>query len=136
MSKSVIQRFQKFIELDLLSGCWLWKGAVINGYGYFCVNGKSVRAHRFSYTHWNGDIPQELQIHHLCRNTNCVNPEHLQVVTQKTNVLLGFNPCAINARKTHCVRGHKFNNENTRIYQERRHCKTCNRLRQRISEKK
>ena len=88
MNKKEITRFQKRIELDLLEGCWLWKGGSKGktGYGSFWFKGKSGTAHQASYDHWNGKVPQGLQIDHLCRNRKCVNPAHLYLGTQKDNL--------------------------------------------------
>lgn len=73
------------------SGCWDWKlrpGS--DGYGIVCLwrNGKStyVLAHRLSYTLLVGEIPSGYQIDHLCRNRLCVNPAHLEPVTQGDNL--------------------------------------------------
>lgn len=69
-----------------------------NGYGEFFtqrVNGKvkMVHAHRFSYEVVKGKIPDGLVIDHLCRNSKCVNPDHLEPVTQKENIIRG-NLCS------------------------------------------
>ncbi len=65
-----------------------------------------------------------MTLDHLCRNKACVNPEHLEPVTQKENVLRGVGPTAINAKKTHCIRGHEFNEQNT-IFHPRTNYRTC-----------
>lgn len=125
MNRKQIQRFQKFIELDLLTGCWLWKGCLTNGYGIFKINRKNVLAHRASFVHWNGDIPQGLEIDHLCRNRICCNPKHLESVTHKENVKRG-NLGIINKSKTHCKHGHEFNKDNTIITKGgSRNCRIC-----------
>lgn len=73
----------------------------------------SKRAHRVSYETFVGPIPAGLTLDHLCRNTLCINPAHLEPVTIKENVLRGDGPTARNARKTHCDRGHAFDETNT-----------------------
>lgn len=93
-----IQRFQKLIELDLLTGCWLWKNFLNHGYGEFYINGKQDYAHRVSYQHWNGGIPKGLEIDHLCKNKNCVNPEHLETVTHAENIQ--------RSKSLYCIKGH------------------------------
>jgi hypothetical protein len=107
--------------------CWEWKGAISQGYGKMVhpVTGKDVLVHRVAWEHWRGPIPQGLTIDHLCCNTSCSNPRHLEVVTQKENVLRGRSGPAQNARKTHCKHGHEFTEENTYRWKGQRHCRTC-----------
>ena len=112
------------------NSCWEWKAAKnIGGYGSFAIGNKRFTAHRLSYASLVGEIPTHLQLDHLCRNTKCVNPRHLDPVNNKENSLRGIGPSAYNARKTHCIRGHEFNDENTRIYKyhnrTRRQCIMC-----------
>lgn len=104
------------------NGCWLWTGVENQGYG--CWNGK--KAHRVSYkiAHGSGSIPMGFVLDHLCRNTICVNPDHLEPVTHAENLRRGAN----GVLKTHCKRGHPWVPEN--IYTSpkgKRHCKVCNR---------
>ena len=124
MDKNQLNRFQKFIELDLLEGCWLWKGSCNHdGYGKFTIFYKTIAAHRVAYEHWNGSIPDGLVIDHLCRNRNCVYPGHMRIVTVKENTNAGRN---YEREKTICIRGHEFNDKNT--YQDpngSRRCKPC-----------
>lgn len=106
------------------NGCWLWQGKKDNlGYGRY---GKQYRAHRWSYEYHKGPIPEGLQIDHLCRNRACVNPDHLEAVTKKENTLRSLAPTAINARKTHCYKGHPFDERNTYVTPEGwRTCRAC-----------
>lgn len=113
-------------------GCWKWYGRLRwdNGgkiaYGQMSWRGRSHGAHRVAHELYVGPIPQGLQIDHLCRNTRCVNPAHLEAVTQRENVLRGVGFAAVNARKTHCIRGHEFTPENTIIQcGGKRACRTC-----------
>ena len=101
MNKKELQNFQKKIELDLLTGCWNWIGSKEREYGLFSCTGKIQRAHRVSYEYWNGKIPKELQIDHLCRNRSCVNPEHLEAVTARENCRRGLTG-SNQTNKTHC----------------------------------
>lgn len=109
--------------------CIIWTGPTITTHGntYGRLQGKElILAHRFEYEKVHGKIPSELVIDHLCRNGLCVNPKHLEAVTNKENILRGEGICAINARKTHCKRGHLLSSEN--IYQRKngkRDCKLC-----------
>jgi hypothetical protein len=106
--------------------CWLWGGRVDDfGYGHFKVSGHSLKAHRVAWTLRRGDIPVGMTLDHLCRNPRCVNPSHLQVVTNKENILRGESPTAINARLTHCKRGHLLAGENIRVHHGHRQCLLC-----------
>lgn len=107
--------------------CWLWTGCKTGaGYGQLTHRGQSgLRAHRVTYEALVGPIPAGLVLDHLCRNRACVNPYHLEPVPQRVNVLRGESSAARNARKTHCPRGHEYDNSNTRIYAGRRYCRAC-----------
>jgi len=130
MNKKQIQRFQKFIELGLLTGCWLWKGAQNGtGYGFFSIDGKATYAHRLSFTHWNGDIPKAIEIDHLCRTRNCVNPQHLETVTPYENFRRGQNIANLNLYKKNCKQGHKLSGDNLIVTKNNfRVCRTCKNL--------
>ena len=109
--------------------CWLWTGTITSlGYGQFMVDGRTVSTHRWSYEHHVGPIPSGLVIDHLCRVRNCVNPEHLEPVTNAENVLRGAGLAPTNAAKTHCDHGHPFDAANTYIPPAGfRQCRECNR---------
>ena len=101
-----LERYLKNIT-HLPDGCWLWKARVNKvGYSTFKVNGKEVYGHRWAYEHYKGKIPDGFQIDHLCREKRCVNPDHLEAVTQRENLMRGQGICAQNARKIECMRGH------------------------------
>ncbi len=115
------ERFEAKYAPEALTGCWLWYGATGDGYGLFGVKRRLVKAHRFSYEKHRGAIPKGMVLDHLCRNRSCVNPDHLEVVTFKENVLRGIGPTAINAAKTHCPLGHEYH----RRADGNRRCRTC-----------
>ncbi len=79
--------------------CWEWTGAhAPQGYGQIRAYGKTQNAHRIAWEIVRGEIPDGLQIDHLCRNRGCVNPAHLEPVTQRENILRGESPAANWAR--------------------------------------
>lgn len=122
-----------------LGPCWIWTGATNSrGYGRFSIydsqNGpREVPAARWICENRLGPIPEGYEPDHLCLNTSCVNYlYHLEVVTQRENILRSSGPAAINARKTHCIHGHEFTPENTLVTVKpdgsiRRSCRTCRR---------
>jgi hypothetical protein len=99
------------------TGCWEWTANTDpRGYGRIKVggrNGQKAKAYRVSYELAYGPIPEGLTIDHLCRVRHCINPAHLEAVPMVVNTLRGISVPAINARKTHCIRGHEFTPENT-----------------------
>lgn len=119
------ERFWARVERG--DGCWEWpaQSCFDSGYGRFTIQTRNVRAHRVSYVWEYGDIPDGLQLDHLCRNRRCVRPDHMEAVTSRTNTLRGVSPVAENAVKTHCTRGHEFTPENTYEHGGRRHCRAC-----------
>jgi hypothetical protein len=73
------------------TGCILWTGHLNwNGYGRVTYKGRLAGAHRVAYEIFKGPIPDGLQLDHLCRVRNCVNPEHLEPVTPSENTLRGY----------------------------------------------
>jgi RNA polymerase subunit RPABC4/transcription elongation factor Spt4 len=81
---TAVERFMVKVRIDE-DGCWRWLGA-LNGLGYAqFAAGPTKRAHRWSYTHFVGPIPDGMQLDHLCAVRDCVNPEHLEPVTAAEN---------------------------------------------------
>lgn len=123
-----IERIARHSVVDE-NGCWQWTGYIApDGYVAFWHEGTNRRAHRVSYELHVGPIPEGLTLDHLCRNRACVNPAHLEPVSLGENVLRGNNRAARNARKTHCVRGHRFDQDNTYMTAKgERSCRACKR---------
>ena len=90
--QATIERFLNKITIQG-DGCWDWCGSLSsNGYGFIWHLGRTVRAHRFAHEYFIGLIPRDKEIDHLCRNHRCVNPDHIELVTRRENVMRGINP--------------------------------------------
>lgn len=131
---SMDERFWSKVAVTCLDECWPWLASLKDGYGQFQVGTfrkpKVVRAHRVAYVLLIGPILEGLTLDHLCRNRASCNPWHLEPVTRGENVLRGISPPAINARKTHCLRGHVLAGRNLRhTATGGRRCRTCDRRR-------
>jgi hypothetical protein len=128
-----INRF--WSKVHKTDSCWNWTGARghqrgVPAYGQLKLNGRPVKAHRISYVLAGGTLVDGMHIDHLCRNTGCVNPAHLEQVTPRENVRRGINPAADNARKAHCKHGHRYTDDNTLLKhradgRQERVCLTC-----------
>lgn len=129
-------RFDRYVDRRADS-CWLWTGGLNNrGYGRFYDGTRMVLAHRWAYEHFVGPIPDGLQLDHLCRVRHCVNPAHLEAVTNKVNSLRGVSPAAKNALKTNCPQGHPYDDANTWVSKNGfRQCRTCHRIRRRAQRR-
>ncbi|MGN7160856.1 HNH endonuclease signature motif containing protein [Sphingomonas sp. SAFR-052] len=117
------------IAIDVASRCWVWTGGISRqGYGRVKVRGRDYKAHRFSWETFKGPIPDNLTIDHLCKNKACVNPDHLEPVTSRENILRSDGASAVNARKTHCNAGHPFSGDNLYMLRGNRICRECGRV--------
>jgi len=126
------------------SGCWEYTGSKDgNGYGYIKTGSRkdgtrrNRGAHRVSYEHFVAPIPDDLVIDHLCRNPPCVNPDHLEVVTTRENVMRGVSPWPVLGRNNVCKRGHSLLDPEHGAYRKDGHrwCRTCNKLRKRKDQR-
>lgn len=130
---STLERFhKKIVRTD--DGCWQWTATTDGkGYGFFYPGKewpqRQMRAHRFAYIALQGPIPTGYDLDHLCRNLGCCNPDHLEPVPHRENVLRGISPIAQQARQTHCKKGHPFSPENTYQSSKGRVCRICARER-------
>src|SRR5215207_7248301 len=132
------------VRMPDLVDCWPWHGR-IDECGYGRVGKRSLMAHRLAYEEFIGPIPAGMQLDHVCHTRDlscrggvtcphrrCVNPAHLEVVTQLDNVRRGRGG-QNNVQKTHCPRGHPYDVENTYVWPGAttncRSCKACERLR-------
>lgn len=124
-----VERFWEKVDRRADDQCWWWMASLNRyGYGQFRVGGQVDLAHRIAWELVKGKrVPKGMVLDHLptCRNRQCVNPAHLEPVTSRENTLRGEGPTAINARKTHCDRGHEFTAENTGEDRGQRFCRQC-----------
>ncbi len=126
MEQTADERFWAKVERREPDQCWPWTGSQDGkGYGRFWDGTRHVQAHRWAYEAKYGPIPKGLTIDHLCRTHNCVNSHPLEVRTNRLNILRGVAPSAVNARKTHCIRGHLFDDANTYVPRNGRRSRTC-----------
>jgi hypothetical protein len=129
--RPAIDRFLEHVMPEPNSGCWIWlAGLDEDGYGRFFEgkgSGFERRAQRFAYKHYIGPIPQGMVIDHLCRVRACVNPAHLEPVTNAENLSRAVHSRAL---RTHCIRGHEFTEENTYRWRpgQGRICRKCHAL--------
>ena len=128
-------------KVEVSDGCWNWTaGKFKAGYGAFSVKGKLLKAHRYSWTLFNGEIPEGVLICHHCDNPSCVRPDHLYAGDSQSNVddkmrrgrhvaLPGEKNGMWGKRKTHCKNGHELTEENVYMNRGQRHCAVCRHIR-------
>lgn len=118
-----------------LGPCWNWTAFLNDGYGRFWFDGFNWQAHRWLYEQTYGPIPQGHEPDHLCNNRACVRLDHLEIVTQQENLRRSgalhkgrrVGNAVLLAAKTHCPKGHPYDEANTRHYQGHRACRACGR---------
>lgn len=137
-SRRVVDESTRFwSKVDKTGDCWVWIAGLRSGYGQFRRtrdHGNPALAHRYAYELVNGKIPDGLQLDHLCRNRACVNPDHLEPVTQQVNMLRGHQSRLANGMDDRCVHGHLYTPENTYRNPKRTsdiRCRECSRIRDR-----
>lgn len=115
-------------------GCWLWLGALNEGgYGQAPWNGAKAMIHRIFFEVLREPIPPPMVLDHLCRVRNCVNPDHLEIVTHRENTLRGIGRTAINARKKKCHLGHDFD---PTLRYGKRWCRICSRAKDAVKHRR
>jgi len=129
VKQPVLQRFMEYVSPEPMSGCWLWTGTYNrDSYGLFWRSASygHFQAHRAAFELLKGPVEPHLQIDHVCRVRDCVNPDHLEQVTQRVNLarsgLAHVDP-------KFCRKGHEYTAENTYHPKHRpreRICRTCN----------
>ncbi len=121
------RRFWRKVKVSETGG-WLWTASTDkDGYGVFSIGRQSLRAHRFAFGLRHGDPAAAVQLHHLCEQPGCVNPDHMVLLSAKAH------KHAHTDQITHCVRGHAYTQENTYLRQNgMRGCRAC--ARQRLRE--
>jgi hypothetical protein len=125
-----IERFLSYIIVDKETNCWNFLKTTTGGYGYVVIKRRTFRAHRVSMAIFNGPLNPLLAIDHTCMNRKCVNPDHLREVSHRINAIENSNSmAAISSRKTHCVNGHEFSEDNIYRRGNQRHCKSCIKIR-------
>lgn len=117
--------------VDASGDCWLYSGGQDGkGYGFFRtsrISGRrQFRVHRLVYEWLVGPIPESLELDHLCRVRNCVNPDHLEIVTHKENTRRGWLQWKLLLARTHCANGHEWTPKSTYYYAHGgRACRIC-----------
>lgn len=121
----------------MTDGCWRWTDCLhYSGYGRITVDGKVRYAHRVVYELLIGPIPDDLELDHLCRNRACVNPQHLEPVPHRENVIRGVHPLAQIHRSGYCKNGHPINVETRHVFADGSFgsCKLCRKERRQKGE--
>lgn len=132
--KTLEARLEQHRKVDSKTGCWIWTGALSNGYGRATLARprRQVCVHKAAYEFYVGKVPKGLDLDHLCRNRACFNPAHLEPVTRSVNCSRGDSGKArgaqLRARKR-CSKGHLFSKNNTRMDSKgHRVCLKCKKI--------
>lgn len=122
--------FRFWTKVKIAKQCWEWTASTYKkGYGSFWLNGRNVRAHRFSYEMLIGPIPAGMKVLHKCDNPKCVRPDHLFLGTINDNNKDKARKNRANNQYrgiTHCKRGHEFTAANVKDNGKGgRRCREC-----------
>ena len=123
-----------FTYVDATGDCWEWTGATNEGgYGVIGRGGRgsgNMQAHRAVWFLLVGEIPEDVQYDHLCRNHGCVNPSHGDPVPAEINKERGFSPAVLYSKRETCEFGHPLDGRlgGRGGKRSHRYCKTCKRL--------
>lgn len=124
----MLEPIQRFLDKIIVSedGCWNWTAQISTlGYGVFSIKTHPLLSHRFIFEYYYGEILEKLEVHHVCENKKCVNPNHLKQLSVKQHNQ--------EHRKIHCPQGHEYNIENTYVTIEGwRQCRICHKVREQI----
>ena len=111
-------------KTDKSNGCWTYMGQKSKRYAELKINGIRSGIHRWSFLFYKGEIPENHHVDHICKNTKCWNPDHLQTLPHTQNCRQNW-VAEQNAKKTHCKNGHEFTEENVYWNEGHRRCKIC-----------
>lgn len=116
-------------DMGFRSECWLWRPKRPEQYSMISIKGLYYSTHRVFYALFVAQPHPSQHCDHLCRIPSCVNPAHLEAVTPKENYMRGVSRASLNAKKTHCLRGHPLSGENLKIESNgQRECRECKRI--------
>lgn len=134
MAKEIVrQKIQEGVRICEKTGCWIWeKGKTSCGYGATYCEGIFFSTHVSSYELYIGPVERGFELDHLCRNRSCCNPNHLEKVLHRENLIRSpISRTFQNIQATHCPQGHEYNSENTIVRRNARECLQCKRDRDR-----
>lgn len=123
MSRSRAKELETLYVEGTKEDCWLWHGTRgSKGYGRYSAGAVDLRAHVAVYQKYFGKVPLGKILHHKCEIILCVNPHHMELLTNAEHAMISKSVGRINSEKTHCLNGHIFSHKNS---QGRRVCRIC-----------